>query len=338
MSSKPSKPHDEFFKATFGRKDIAVDYLMHMLPVELLQDLDINKLERVNGSYVSQELQETFSDVVYLCPLKNGLYAAQITFLFEHKSQIESRPHLQLLRYMLDAWSAQLTQIKSDKQKNRAKLNPIIPILVYHGKENWKKRNMRSYFGRELPESLLAYLPQFDYVFTHVTAMSNEQILELGKGLLINTFLMMKHIWQPTYILKHPQLIFINLEEPRSLQDFIVIMLAYFYKNSELAKETIQQFNQALPQELNQYAMSTYDMILAEGMEIATERERGIYEEILAKEHQRAEEERQRIDNAIIYLHQTDQKQPTEIAMIIGKNVEYVEELIAGMKEGNFEN
>ena len=74
------------------------------------------------------------------------------------------------------------------------------------------------------------------------------------------------------------------------MQDFIVIMLAYFYKNSELAKETIQQFNQALPHELNQYAMSTYDMILAEGMEIATERERGIYEVILAKEHQRAEE------------------------------------------------
>ena len=136
------------------------------------------------------------------------------------------------------------------------------------------------------------------------------------------------------------------------MQDFIVIMLAYFYKNSELAKETIQQFNQALPHELNQYAMSTYDMILAEGMEIATERERGIYEVILAKEHQRAEEERQRaeeeyqraeeerqrINNAILYLHQIDQKQPAEIAMIIGKDLEYVESLIAAMEEGDLDN
>lgn len=136
-------------------------------------------------------------------------------------------------------------------------------------------------------------------------------------------------------------------------------MLAYFYKNSELAKETIQQFNQALPHELNQYAMSTYDMILAEGMEIATERERGIYEVILAKEHQRAEEEhqraeeerqraeeehqraeeeRQRINNAILYLYQIDQKLPAEIAMIIGKDLEYVENLIAEMEEGGLEN
>lgn len=105
--------------------------------------------------------------------------------------------------------------------------------------------------------------------------------------------------------------------------------------------------------------MSTYDMILAEGMEIATERERGIYEVILAKEHQRAEEERQRaeeerqraeeehqraeeerqrIDKVILYLYQIDQKQPAEIAMIIGKELEYVENLIARMEEGDLEN
>lgn len=91
--------------------------------------------------------------------------------------------------------------------------------------------------------------------------------------------------------------------------------------------------------------MSTYDMILAEGMEIAAERERGIYEAILAKEHQRAEEERQRaeeerqrINNAILYLHQIDQKQPAEIAMIIGKDLEYVENLIVEMGEGDLEN
>ena len=95
-----------------------------MLPPTLLQELDLTKLERVNGSYVSPELQETFSDVVYLCPLKNGWYAVQITFIFEHKSKVESRPHLQLLRYMLDAWSAQLMQIKSEKQKKTSYTEP----------------------------------------------------------------------------------------------------------------------------------------------------------------------------------------------------------------------
>ena len=36
----------------------------------------------------------------------------------------------------------------------------------------------------------------------------------------------------------------------------------------------------------------------------------------------------------ILYLYQIDQKQPAEIAIIIGKNLEYVENLIAEMEEG----
>ena len=44
---------------------------------------------------------------------------------------------------------------------------------------------------------------------------------------------------------------------------------------------------------------------------------------------QREEEERQRTDKAILYLYQTDQKQPAEIAMIIGIDQAYVEALIS---------
>ena len=226
MPNKPSKPHDEFFKATFGRLDIALDYLQNMLPAELQQDLDLSKLERVNGSFVSPALQEYFSDVVYQSPLKIGNQAVVMSFIFEHKSKPEPRPHLQLLRYMLDAWTEQLHQ-------NNKKLNPIIPILVYHGKQGWKKRNFDSYFGKKLPESILPFLPRFDYIFTHVTDMSDEQILELGRGLLINTFLMLKHIHDPDFIMQNAELIFINLTEPHSQQDFIVLVLAYFYKNSQ---------------------------------------------------------------------------------------------------------
>ena len=44
MPKKPSKPHDEFFKATFGRLEIALDYVQKMLPAELVAELDTNKL------------------------------------------------------------------------------------------------------------------------------------------------------------------------------------------------------------------------------------------------------------------------------------------------------
>lgn len=275
MPKKPSKPHDEFFKASFGRRDIALEYLQQMLPVELRQDLDLEQLERVNGSFVSPALQEYFSDVVYRCPLKSMAIEIRPCFIFEHKSKPESRPHLQLLRYMLDTWSEQLSQ-------GQKLLTPIVPIIVYHGRQGWRQRKMSSYFGKKLPASLLPYIPQFDYVLTNVQSLSDQQILELYQGLLINTFLMMKHIWEPEYILQHPQLIFINLQEPKNQGEFIVFMLAYLLKNTELAREKVQNFVQTLPKALNPNVMSAYDLIIEDAV--------GEFKELLEKERQQLKE------------------------------------------------
>ena len=284
MPKKPSKPHDEFFKATFSRIEIVVDYLQKMLPTELVDLLLIKELKRVNGSYISPALKEYFSDLIYECPVKHPNVEVSLALLFEHKSHPEQYPHLQLLRYMLDAWEEQLRQGKT--------LTLIIPIVIYHGEANWTKRNLSSYFGDGLPEHLLAFLPQFDYQFTHVTAMSDAEILALGKSLLVNTFLMMKHIWHPEFVLQNPHLIFIHLEEPNNMRDFVVALLAYFLKNSELAGEKIKNFIEILPRTLNQTAMSTYEMILKEGREQGLK----INEDLLIKAQQRAEEERLRAE------------------------------------------
>lgn len=54
MPKKPSKPHDEFFKASFGRLDIALEYLQQMLPKDIQNHLNLSALERINGSFVSK--------------------------------------------------------------------------------------------------------------------------------------------------------------------------------------------------------------------------------------------------------------------------------------------
>jgi len=351
MPKKPSKPHDEFFKATFSRVRVARDYLGKMLPPALLQILDLKKLKRVNGSYISPTLREFFTDIVYECPVKGDDLKIAISILFEHKSSPEKFPHFQLLRYMLDAWEEQL--------KQDLPLTPFVPIIIYHGRENWIKKDLSTYFAAQFPVDLLTYLPRFDYHFTHVTAMSDEEILNIGKSLLTNAFLMMKHIWEPEFILQNPRLIFINLDEPSSSRAFIIAILAYFLKNSELAKEKIQHFIEILPKTLNQTIMSTYDMIVEEGIEKGLK----INEELLAKERLRVEEARRRaeeeriraeeeriraeeeriraeealrreeeeslrLDNVIIYLHRVAQVPIAEIAKMTDREPTYIEALI----------
>jgi len=136
MPKKPSKPHDEFFKATFSRVKVAREYLQKMLSPALLEVLDLKKLKRVNGSYVSPTLREFFTDVVYECPLKENELKICISILFEHKSSPEKYPHFQLLRYMLDAWEEQI--------KQKIPLTPFVPTIIYHGEENWINSLYRS--------------------------------------------------------------------------------------------------------------------------------------------------------------------------------------------------
>lgn len=74
--------------------------------------------------------------------------------------------------------------------------------------------------------------------------------------------------------------------------------------------------------------MSTYDMILAEGIKIGIEKGRQRVEEQL-------EEARQQVNKVILYLYQIDQKTPEEIALIVSKDLAYVETLISYSEEEN---
>ncbi len=83
--SEVSNPHDVFFKEVFSRTDVAVDFLAHYLPPEVVKALDLQSLELVKDSFVDPELQEHFSDLLYRIKLKRG-GRAFIYLLLEHKS------------------------------------------------------------------------------------------------------------------------------------------------------------------------------------------------------------------------------------------------------------
>lgn len=81
---------------------------------------------------------------------------------------------------------------------------------------------------------------------------------------------------------------------------------------------------QSLPKVLNQTTMSTYDMIVKDA--------ESKFEELLVIERQRAEEERlQHANNIILNLHQIAKLSISEIALVTGAEIEYIEALIANM-------
>lgn len=75
MPKKPSKPHDELFKATFSRMEIVVDYLQKMLPPEVANLLLINELKRVNGSYIVAIIKSIFFRLDLRMPFKTSKFS-----------------------------------------------------------------------------------------------------------------------------------------------------------------------------------------------------------------------------------------------------------------------
>lgn len=158
-------PHDKFFKETFSIRENVIDFFQGTIPGEILNKLDLSTLTLSNNSYIDEELKEHFSDIVYTCLSKNK--ELTIALLFEHKSYPETCPYLQLLKYLLKIWETNIKQTE--------RLQPVIPVILYHGKEVWKVRRFSEYF-EGIDETFCRFIPEFEYLLTDLTGYSNEEI------------------------------------------------------------------------------------------------------------------------------------------------------------------
>ena len=64
QSNQLAQPHDATFKKLFGEKEIARDVIEKNLPKQVLDQLDMNSLEKLDGSFINEKLEETFTDIL----------------------------------------------------------------------------------------------------------------------------------------------------------------------------------------------------------------------------------------------------------------------------------
>lgn len=163
-------PHDLFFKETFGNATVAGDFLTNYLPASVSRYIDIESLDPQKDSFIDEKLEETFSDLLFKADIAGD--EGYIYFLFEHKSYPDKGIAFQVLRYMVDIWETKM-------DKDMGQLPIVIPLVVYHGKSNWR---IPSSLGtmlngyEKLPDDLKVYIPNFDYLLYDITGYSDKEI------------------------------------------------------------------------------------------------------------------------------------------------------------------
>ena len=182
-------PHDQFFKSSLRRPEVAADLLAHYLPPEVVALLDLGSLELQDGSFIDDDLRDQQSDLLFRARLLAG-GETYIYLVFEHKSSVFRLTPFQILRYQVRIWDGDIRLAG----RRAVTLCPIIPIVVYHGQRRWTAPLSLSGLFRS-PPALAPFLPEQRYVLLDLQSWKKEEII--GGLLLRVTLLVLQAIFRP---------------------------------------------------------------------------------------------------------------------------------------------
>jgi predicted transposase/invertase (TIGR01784 family) len=168
MSSKITSPHDSVFKNILGREDVARDFVRFYMPAEITSDLDLDSLAVTSESYVSDHLKPRLTDLVLTLTTKNGA-PAEVYILIEHKSGQDMWTRLQLFKYMNEKW-------QKVGKKNRERLPLIVPVVFYHGRQEWRYSLEFSDLFDLPSEAYKKFIPKFEHILHEVPAINRQKV------------------------------------------------------------------------------------------------------------------------------------------------------------------
>ena len=255
--------HDILFKDSFSRLEVAQSFIEELFPQELKEKINLKDLKRISESFIDDELEEYFSDIIYQTNFSNQ--ETLVTLLFEHKSYTVPFPHIQLLQYILNIW-------KQEIKDGKSVLSLVIPIVIHHGNKKWEYKSMKSYFI-DLPQVLHSFIPDFDYLLFSLSDMADDQLISIKNVILSMSAMLLKHSHDENdEFLKLTPFWLEKLKELDAQQqlDFIKSSLVYIQNAINLTNKEIPPIFTKVSKNVNNIAMTIADHIREETMEFAT--------------------------------------------------------------------
>ena len=161
-----NNPHDKICRKALDKKKDAVKIINRILKDG--EKISENEIEKYTSSYISDELRNSESDVVY--KLKNE----NVFFLIEHQTKIDYSMPYRILKYELNVIDS--VSIDNKYIGKEYKYSLVIPIVLYTGKEKWDAKldlismqyKWSKYSGQELSR----------YNILDINEISDSELLE----------------------------------------------------------------------------------------------------------------------------------------------------------------
>lgn len=166
--------HDHSYKQLFSHPRMVADLLTGFVDQDWIKSLDLDTLEKLNNSYISDDLRERADDVVWRVKFQDQwLY---VYLLIEFQSTVDPFMAVRLLTY-----TGLLYQdlIKSNRLTKKRSLPAVFPIVLYNGTKPWSAAGSISKLLQPIPEGLKAFQPEQHYWLIDESRYSEQELANL---------------------------------------------------------------------------------------------------------------------------------------------------------------
>lgn len=177
-----SAPHDIVFKQFLSHPETARDFLDIHLPSVLHHICDLNTLQLESGSFIEENMQAYYSDILYSLKTQTG--KGYIYALVEHQSSPDRHMAFRLMRYAIAAMQRHL-------DAGHDTLPLVIPVLFYHGLVSPYPYSMRWLDEFTLP-ALVEKFYTAEFPLVDITVTPDDEIMQHRRVAILE--ILQKHI------------------------------------------------------------------------------------------------------------------------------------------------
>ena len=169
------KIHDSSYKFLFSNPELVRDLIMGFIPDDWLHSLDYATLEKVPGSYISDDFQQREDDIVWR--VKVGGEWIYLYLLIEFQSSVDKYMALRMMVYVGLLYQ---DLIKRGDVLADGRLPPILPIVLYNGSQRWAAATDIADLIPAVPGLVEQFKPRFKYLLIDENVYSDTELASLN--------------------------------------------------------------------------------------------------------------------------------------------------------------
>ena len=159
------------YKRMFAHREMVEDLLRGFVREPWVAEVEMDTLERVSGTYVSDDLRERADDIIWRVRWRDRwLY---VYLLLEFQSTVDPFMALRILVYVGLLYQ---DLVREKKLTPDGRLPPVLPLVLYSGEDGWTAAPEISELIEAVPGGLERYRPHMRYLLVEERGFSEAEL------------------------------------------------------------------------------------------------------------------------------------------------------------------